>query len=87
MTSMASLGAEWCLISHRRVLGCHLAVDAGRALRAGSVIAQQLGSLLSSTAVDHARCPTILLIGNFLTILGVTLLFAPTAIILSYAAL
>jgi len=47
---------------------------------AGSVIAQQLG-LGFVTAIDPTQGQQGLLIGNFLTILGLTLLFATDAII------
>jgi len=76
MNSMASL---MVLMLHEIVIGIVLGATARVTLSAlqvaGSVIAQQLG-LGFVTAVDPTQGQQGLLIGNFLTILGVTLLFA-----------
>jgi len=76
LTSMSSLGV---LMVHEIVIGIVLGATARVTLSAlavaGSVIAQQLG-LGFVTAVDPTQGQQGLLIGNFLTILGVTLLFA-----------
>ena len=76
MTSMASL---LVLMLHEIVVGIVLGATARVTLSAlqvaGSIIAQQLG-LGFVTAVDPTQGQQGLLIGNFLTILGLTLLFA-----------
>src|SRR5580692_10637004 len=76
MTSMSSL---MVLMLHEIVIGVVLGATARVTLSAlqvaGSVIAQQLG-LGFVTAVDPTQGQQGLLIGNFLTILGITLLFA-----------
>jgi flagellar biosynthetic protein FliR len=76
LTSMTSLGV---LMVHEIVIGVVLGATARVTLSAlavaGSVIAQQLG-LGFVTAVDPTQGQQGLLIGNFLTILGMTLLFA-----------
>jgi flagellar biosynthetic protein FliR len=76
LNSMASLGV---LMVHEIVIGIVLGATARVTLSAlavaGSVIAQQLG-LGFVTAVDPTQGQQGLLIGNFLTILGMTLLFA-----------
>ena len=76
MTSMASL---MVLMLHEIVIGVVLGATARVTLSAlqvaGSVIAQQLG-LGFVTAVDPTQGQQGLLIGNFLTILGIALLFA-----------
>src|SRR3954471_7478450 len=76
MTSMTSL---LVLMLHEIVIGVVLGATARVTLSAlavaGSVIAQQLG-LGFVTAVDPTQGQQGLLIGNFLTILGLTLLFA-----------
>ena len=76
LTSMSSLGV---LMVHEIVIGIVLGATARVTLSAlavaGSVIAQQLG-LGFVTAVDPTQGQQGLLIGNFLTILGMTLLFA-----------
>ncbi|MBR1278001.1 flagellar biosynthetic protein FliR [Bradyrhizobium sp. AUGA SZCCT0283] len=87
LTSMASLGV---LMVHEIVIGIVLGATARVTLSAlsvaGSVIAQQLG-LGFVTAVDPTQGQQGLLIGNFLTILGVTLLFATDSHHLVIAAL
>src|SRR2546429_8373788 len=87
LTSMSSLGV---LMMHEIVIGIVLGATARVALSAlsvaGSVIAQQLG-LGFVTAVDPTQGQQGLLIGNFLTILGVTLLFATDSHHLVIAAL
>lgn len=76
MTSMAPL---LVLMVHEIVIGVVLGATARVTLSAlqvaGSVIAQQLG-LGFVTSVDPTQGQQGVLIGNFLTILGVTLLFA-----------
>ena len=76
MGSMASL---MVLMLHEIVIGIVLGATARVTLSAlqvaGSVIAQQLG-LGFVTAVDPTQGQQGLLIGNFLTILGIALLFA-----------
>jgi flagellar biosynthesis protein FliR len=76
LSSMTSLGV---LMVHEIVIGIVLGATARVTLSAlavaGSVIAQQLG-LGFVTAVDPTQGQQGLLIGNFLTILGMTLLFA-----------
>jgi flagellar biosynthesis protein FliR len=87
MTSMASL---LVLMLHEIVIGVVLGATARVTLSAlqvaGSVIAQQLG-LGFVTAVDPTQGQQGLLIGNFLTILGMTLLFATDTHHLVIAAL
>jgi flagellar biosynthetic protein FliR len=76
MNSMTSL---LVLMMHEIIIGVVLGATARVTLSAlavaGSVIAQQLG-LGFVTAVDPTQGQQGLLIGNFLTILGMTLLFA-----------
>jgi flagellar biosynthetic protein FliR len=76
MTSMASLGV---LMVHEIIIGVVLGATARVTLSAlavaGSVIAQQLG-LGFVTAVDPTQGQQGLILGNFLTLLGVTLIFA-----------
>jgi flagellar biosynthetic protein FliR len=87
LTSMSSLGV---LMVHELIIGIVLGATARVTLSAlavaGSVIAQQLG-LGFVTAVDPTQGQQGLLIGNFLTILGVTLLFATDSHHLVIAAL
>jgi len=87
LTSMAALGV---LMVHEIVIGIVLGATARVTLSAlavaGSVIAQQLG-LGFVTAVDPTQGQQGLLIGNFLTVLGVTLLFATDSHYLVIAAL
>ena len=87
LTSMSSLGV---LMVHEIVIGIVLGATARVTLSAlaiaGSVIAQQLG-LGFVTAVDPTQGQQGLLIGNFLTILGVTLPFATDSHHLVIAAL
>jgi len=87
LTSMSSLGV---LMVHEIVIGIVLGATARVTLSAlavaGSVIAQQLG-LGFVTAVDPTQGQQGLLIGNFLTMLGVTLLFATDSHHLVIAAL
>jgi flagellar biosynthetic protein FliR len=87
LTSMSSLGV---LMVHEIVIGIVLGATARVTLSAlsvaGSVIAQQLG-LGFVTSVDPTQGQQGLLIGNFLTILGVTLLFATDSHHLVIAAL
>ena len=87
LTSMAALGV---LMVHEIVIGIVLGATARVTLSAlavaGSVIAQQLG-LGFVTAVDPTQGQQGLLIGNFLTILGLTLLFATDTHHLVIAAL
>jgi flagellar biosynthesis protein FliR len=87
MTSMTSL---LVLMLHEIVIGIVLGATARVTLSAlsvaGSVIAQQLG-LGFVTSVDPTQGQQGLLIGNFLTILGITLLFATDSHHLVIAAL
>jgi flagellar biosynthesis protein FliR len=87
MSSMASLTV---LMLHEIVIGIVLGATARVTLSAlqvaGSVIAQQLG-LGFVTAVDPTQGQQGLLIGNFLTVLGLTLLFATDTHHLVLAAL
>src|SRR5947209_11498144 len=68
------------------VLGATARVTLGALQVAGSVIAQQMG-LGFVTAVDPTQGQQGLLIGNFLTLLGITLLFATDSHHLVIAAL
>src|SRR6266853_1717428 len=76
---LQSLAPLLVLMVHEIVIGVVLGATARVTLAAlqvaGSVIAQQLG-LGFVTAVDPTQGQQGILIGNFLTILGVTLLFA-----------
>ena len=85
-----SLTALLVLMLHEIVIGIVLGATARVTLSAlavaGSVIAQQLG-LGFVTAVDPTQGQQGLLIGNFLTILGMTLLFATDSHHLVIAAL
>src|SRR5258707_721822 len=87
LTSMSSLGV---LMVHEIVIGIVLGATARVTLSAlsvaGSVIAQQLG-LGFVTSVDPTQGQQGLLIGNFLTLLGMTLLFATDSHHLVIAAL
>ena len=87
LSSMSSLGV---LMVHELIIGIVLGATARVTLSAlavaGSVIAQQLG-LCFVTAVDPTQGQQGLLIGNFLTILGMTLLFATDSHHLVIAAL
>jgi flagellar biosynthetic protein FliR len=87
MTSMASL---LVMMLYEIIIGIVLGATARVTLSAlavaGSVIAQQLG-LGFVTAVDPTQGQQGLLIGNFLTILGITLLFATDSHHLVIAAL
>ena len=69
----------WCMLVQEILIGVVLGLTARRDVSAlqvaGSVVAQQLG-LGFVTAVDPTQGQQGVLIGNFLTILGVTLLFA-----------
>jgi len=87
---MSSLTPLLVLMLHEIVIGIVLGATARVTLSAlqvaGSVIAQQLG-LGFVTAVDPTQGQQGLLIGNFLTILGITLLFATDSHHLVIAAL
>jgi len=87
---MGSLTSLLVLMLHEIVVGIVLGATARVTLSAlqvaGSVIAQQLG-LGFVTAVDPTQGQQGLLIGNFLTILGLTLLFATDSHHLVIAAL
>src|SRR5436309_11452211 len=87
---MQSLAPLLVLMIHEIVIGVVLGATARVTLAAlqvaGSVIAQQLG-LGFVTAVDPTQGQQGILIGNFLTILGVTLLFATDSHHLVIAAL
>src|SRR5213595_3429390 len=87
---LQSLAPLLVLMVHEIVIGVVLGATARVTLAAlqvaGSVIAQQLG-LGFVTAVDPTQGQQGLLIGNFLTILGLTLLFATDSHQLVIAAL
>ena len=87
LNSMAALGV---LMVHEIAIGIVLGATARVTLAAlavaGSVIAQQLG-LGFVTAVDPTQGQQGVLIGNFLSILGMTLLFATDTHHLVIAAL
>jgi flagellar biosynthetic protein FliR len=87
---MSSLAPLAVLMLHEIVIGIVLGATARVTLSAlqvaGSVIAQQLG-LGFVTSVDPTQGQQGLLIGNFLTILGLTLLFATDSHHLVIAAL
>ena len=87
---LSSMSAMGVLMVHEIVIGVVLGATARVTLSAlavaGSVIAQQLG-LGFVTAVDPTQGQQGLLIGNFLTILGMTLLFATDTHHLVIAAL
>jgi len=87
LTSISSLGV---LMVHELIIGIVLAATARVTLSAlnvaGSVIAQQLG-LGFVTAVDPTQGQQGQIVGNFLTILGLTLLFATDSHYLVIAAL
>lgn len=87
MTSMAPL---LVMLVHEIIIGVVLGATARMTLAAlsvaGSVIAQQLG-LGFVTAIDPTQGQQGALIGNFLTILGLTLLFATDMHYLMIAAL
>jgi flagellar biosynthesis protein FliR len=86
----ASLNPLVVLMLHEIIIGVVLGATARVTLSAlqvaGSVIAQQMG-LGFVTAVDPTQGQQGLLIGNFLTILGITLLFATDSHHLVIAAL
>ncbi|WP_166306071.1 MULTISPECIES: flagellar biosynthetic protein FliR [unclassified Bradyrhizobium] len=87
LTSISSLGV---LMVHELIIGIVLGATARVTLSAlnvaGSVIAQQLG-LGFVTAVDPTQGQQGQIVGNFLTILGLTLLFATDSHYLVIAAL
>jgi flagellar biosynthesis protein FliR len=87
---LQSMAALMVLMVHEIVIGIVLGATARVTLSAlqvaGSVIAQQLG-LGFVTAIDPTQGQQGLLIGNFLTILGLTLLFATDTHYLVIAAL
>jgi flagellar biosynthetic protein FliR len=87
---MQSMAPLMVMLVHEIVIGVVLGATARVTLSAlqvaGSVIAQQLG-LGFVTAVDPTQGQQGLLIGNFLTILGMTLLFATDTHHLVIAAL
>jgi flagellar biosynthesis protein FliR len=87
---MGSLMPLLVLMVHEIVIGIVLGATARVTLAAlqvaGSVIAQQLG-LGFVTAIDPTQGQQGLLVGNFLTLLGITLLFATDSHHLVIAAL
>jgi flagellar biosynthesis protein FliR len=87
---LSSLAPLLVLMLHEIVVGIVLGATARVTLSAlqvaGSIIAQQLG-LGFVTAIDPTQGQQGLLLGNFLTILGVTLLFATDTHHLVIAAL
>src|SRR5260370_38975730 len=87
---MGSLWPLLALMVHEIVIGIVLGATARVTLAAlqvaGSVIAQQLG-LGFVTSIDPTQGQQGLLVGNFLTLLGITLLFATDSHHLVIAAL
>src|ERR1700677_2775418 len=87
---MQSLPALLVLMLHEIIIGVVLGATARVTLAAlqvaGSVIAQQLG-LGFVTSIDPTQGQQGLLVGNFLTMLGITLLFATDSHHLVIAAL
>jgi flagellar biosynthetic protein FliR len=87
---MESMSALAVLMVHEIIIGVVLGATARVTLSAlqvaGSIIAQQMG-LGFVTSVDPTQGQQGLLVGNFLTILGVTLLFATDSHHLVIAAL
>jgi flagellar biosynthetic protein FliR len=87
---MESMTALVVLMLHEIIIGIVLGATARVTLSAlqvaGSIIAQQMG-LGFVTSVDPTQGQQGLLVGNFLTILGVTLLFATDSHHLVIAAL
>ena len=87
---MQSMAPLMVMLVHEIVIGVVLGATARVTLSAlqvaGSVIAQQMG-LGFVTAVDPTQGQQGLLIGNFLTLLGITLLFATDSHYLVIAAL
>src|SRR6478752_2028379 len=81
-----SLASLLVLMLHEIVIGATARVTLSALQVAGSVIAQQLG-LGFVTAIDPTQGQQGVLVGNFLTILGVTLLFATDSHHLVIAAL
>jgi flagellar biosynthetic protein FliR len=87
---MGSMSALLVLMLHEIIIGIVLGATARVTLSAlqvaGSIIAQQMG-LGFVTSVDPTQGQQGLLIGNFLTMLGITLLFATDSHHLVIAAL
>jgi len=87
---MTSITALLVLMLHEIVIGIVLGATARVTLAAlqvaGSIIAQQMG-LGFVTSVDPTQGEQGLLIGNFLTLLGITMLFATDSHYLVIAAL
>jgi flagellar biosynthetic protein FliR len=87
---MTSIAALLVLMLHEIVIGIVLGATARVTLSAlqvaGSIIAQQMG-LGFVTSVDPTQGQQGLLIGNFLTLLGITMLFATDSHHLVIAAL
>lgn len=76
---LRSLGPVLTLFAQELIIGGVLGISARIAISAlqvaGSIIAQQLG-LGFVTAVDPTQGQQSVIVGNFLTVLGITLLFA-----------
>ena len=76
---LRSFGPVLILLGQELIIGAVLGVTARLAISAlqvaGSIIAQQLG-LGFVTAIDPTQGQQNVLVGNFLTVLGITLLFA-----------
>src|SRR5579859_4068636 len=83
---MTSITALLVLMVHEIVLGATARVTLSALQVAGSIIAQQMG-LGFVTSVDPTQGQQGLLIGNFLTMLGITMLFASDSHYLVIAAL
>jgi flagellar biosynthesis protein FliR len=76
---LRSFGPVMLLLAQELIIGAVLGITARLAISAlqvaGSIVAQQLG-LGFVTAIDPTQGQQGMLVGNFLTVLGVTLLFA-----------
>ena len=87
---LKELGPVLLMLGHEIIIGAILGLTARLSISAlqvaGAVVAQQMG-LGFVTAVDPSQGQQGLLIGNFLTILGLTLLFATDSHHLVIAAL
>ena len=76
---LKALGPVLLMLAHEMLIGAVLGLTARLAISAlqvtGSVVAQQLG-LGFVTAIDPTQDQQGVLVGNFLTMLGITLIFA-----------
>ncbi len=76
---LQALGPVLLMLGHEMLIGAVLGLTARLAISAlqvaGAVIAQQLG-LGFVTSIDPTQSQQSVLVGNFLTVLGITLIFA-----------